>query len=46
MSFWDFTRNVSSVRLLVELGRDHGMRAAALLRGTDLSSSQLDVISQ
>ncbi|SDH94543.1 Helix-turn-helix domain-containing protein [Pseudomonas benzenivorans] len=42
MSFWDFTRNVSSVRLLVELGRDHGMSAAALLRGTNLSSSQLE----
>lgn len=41
MSFWDFTRNVGSVRLLVEFGRDRGLSAATLLRGTGLSSSQL-----
>lgn len=41
MSFWDFTRNVGSVRLLVEFGHDQGMSAATLLRGTDLSLSQL-----
>lgn len=41
MSFWDFTRNVGSVRLLVEFGRDRGMSTAALLRGTGLSNSQL-----
>ncbi|MFV3014540.1 AraC family transcriptional regulator [Pseudomonas sp. Y39-6] len=41
MSFWDFTRDVGSVRLLVEIGHNLGMSAATLLRGTGLSFNQL-----
>lgn len=41
MSFWDFTRDIGSVRILVEFGRDQGMSAAALLRGSGLSIGQL-----
>lgn len=41
MSFWDFTRDIGSVRILVEFAREQGFSAPELLRGTGLSSSQL-----
>ena len=41
MSFWDFTRDIGSVRILVEFARDQGIDALALLRGSGLSSGQL-----
>ncbi|WP_366919535.1 AraC family transcriptional regulator [Hydrocarboniphaga sp.] len=42
MSFWDFKRSTASARLLVEFGRERGMAAEPLLRGSGLSLPQLD----
>lgn len=41
MSFWDFTCDIGSVRILVEFARDQCIGVPALLRGSGLSSDQL-----
>lgn len=42
MSFWDFKRSTASARLLVEFGRERGLAAELLLKGSGLSLQQLD----
>ena len=41
MSTWDFVRDPSSIRLLVNYGEQHGVSAATLLRRTGLHKEQL-----
>lgn len=42
MSYWDFRRSPASVRLLVEVGLEHGVPAERLLRGSGVAAAQLD----
>ncbi|MEU1985717.1 AraC family transcriptional regulator [Nocardia sp. NPDC019395] len=38
---WDFPRGIASVALMAGYGTEHGIPAAALLRGTDLTEARL-----
>ena len=41
MSEWDFARSVSSMRLLTQLGLDHGLSVNTCLVGTGLTEPDL-----
>lgn len=40
--WWDFPRSLAAVRGLVVTGNEHGIPAAAMLRGTRLTAAALD----
>jgi len=42
MPRWDFERSVTSMRILTELGADHGAPVRALLSGTGVREAQLE----
>jgi AraC-like DNA-binding protein len=42
-AYWDFPRNISSVRILVGLGVDHGLSVAQCLAGAGIRPERLDL---
>lgn len=41
LAYWDYPRNISSVRILTELGADHGLSVAQCLAGTRIDAAKL-----